>query len=103
MAPAVREDYARHFGGVEAIGALNQEEFLLASDLGTLGPPEALSDTARDRLESDVARLRGLGRLLATASRQMVGHLHGMGVKMDAKDRAALQREQAAPCLMPDA
>jgi hypothetical protein len=103
MPPAVRQDYAQHFGGVEAIGVMNQEEFLLASDLGTLGPPEALSDTTRDRLESDVARLRGLGRLLATASRQMVGHLKGMGIRMEAKDQAVLQREQAAPCLMPDA
>jgi hypothetical protein len=103
MPPNVRQDYAQHFGMTETMGALNQQEFTLASDLGTLGAPEVLSDTARDRLASDIARLRGLDRLIATASRQMAAHLQGMGIHMAAQDAATLKREQAAPCLMPDA
>jgi len=103
MPPGVRQDYAQHFGMTETMGALNLQEFTLASDLGTLGAPEMLSDTARDRLASDIARLRGLDRLIATAARQMVGHLQGMGIHMQAQDAATLKREQAAPCLMPDA
>jgi hypothetical protein len=103
MPRAVRQDYAEHFGMTETLGALNRQEFTLVSDLGTLGAPEVLSDTARDRLASDIARLRGLDRLMATASRQMVGHLQAMGIRMAAQDSATLKREQAAPCLMPDA
>lgn len=103
MSRAMRQDYARHFAMTETMGALNQQEFTLASDLGTLGPPETLSDTARDRLASDIARLRGLDRLIGTASRQTVGHLQGMGIHMGAQDATTLKREQAAPCPMPDA
>lgn len=103
MPLAVRQDYAQHFGLTETMGALNLQEFTLASDLGTLAAPEVLSDTARDRLASDIARLRGLDRLIATASRQMVAHLQGMGIHMQATDAATLKRELAAPCLMPDA
>jgi hypothetical protein len=103
MSPGQRQKYAVHFGAIDTMGALNQQEFLLASDLRTLGAPQELSDTARDRLASDIARLRGLGALIAVASRQMVAYLEPMGIQLDAQAQKTLKSELAKPCLMPDA
>lgn len=102
MPPDLRGVYAAHFNLVEVIRALNLQEFVLASDLDSLRAPTVLSDTARDRLASDIARMQGLNQMQALGARQMVDHLHGIGVEMSADEQAALKKEAAEPCLMPD-
>jgi len=77
------------------MSSLNQQEYIAASDLAGLEAPTALSDTARDRLTRDVARLTVLNRMLAIGSRQIVG-LVPKGIEMDCKAEAALKRELGA-------
>jgi hypothetical protein len=102
MRADVRQAYAQHFGSIPTFGALNQQEILLASDLHSLGAPTVLTDTSRDRLASDVARLQGLGRLTRLGARYMVGELRGMGIDMTPEHQARLKQELSKPCLMPD-
>jgi hypothetical protein len=102
MRADVREAYAEHFGLVVTMRALNQQEFVLASDLRSLGAPTVLSETARDRLASDVARLKGLNHMMALGSRSIVDQLHSIGVGLTREDQSRLKQELSAPCLMPD-
>lgn len=102
MSPDLRDVYAAHFGMVEILRGLNQQELLLSSDLDSLRAPATLSDTTRDRLASDIARLQGLNKMQAIGARQMAGRLQGLGVKLSAGQQAKLKDAAAEPCLMPD-
>jgi hypothetical protein len=96
-----RLNYAGAFGMIDALRGWNREEFDLWSDIGTLEVPSVLSDTARDRLQSDLARVSKLNMVISVSSQQLIDPVHAAGITLNADNRQQIGEEQARGCRMP--
>ena len=102
MKPEARIGYANIFGGLEALRALYMNGYALEDDLRTLETPGILNDVSRDRLESDIAHLRGAVLAEQGASSAFAHQVRAMGIELAEQQKVQLAKDRKAPCIMPD-
>lgn len=92
MSQDERNHYASLFGLVKPVAALHLLAFETSNDLLTLERHHRLTDTSRDRLQMDIARLRGLNAMLSMASQQFIDQTKSLHLQLDHEDQAALEQ-----------
>lgn len=88
--------YAQAFDAVPTLRSLNQQEFQLWTDLGTLADGKVRGDVGADRLLADISRLRGLNRIMAVGSGQLLDVLKRRGISPDADTLVQIRKAGCA-------
>jgi hypothetical protein len=101
MSADERAAYSQAYAIVDDLHDWNMKEFELTSELSTLRQPAVMTEVARDRLRSSIAKLRDLNAIMALASEQLIDqNLMPMGVRMR-PENAKLLKEVLNTCPMP--
>lgn len=103
MSLAERNRYAQAFELVRGLADLHRKAFETINDLGTLNEHLALTDVSRDRLQMEIARVRGLNSMMRLGSQQLIDHTTKMGIHVDADGYRELvkERDLARKCPFP--
>lgn len=91
--PHYRQQAPFTFGFISALGALTQEERRLATELGPLSYPIALTPDGKLSLLKTIAALRAMNRQAATTARDTLGNIRDLGEASTEDELAAMRKE----------
>lgn len=102
MTPEVRHRYANLFSMNAVLNDMNLDEFQTFAELRTIERHSELTETSRDRLAQNVARLRSYNELLTLAATQWLEVAQPLELQLSQADAEALQKPIPCPSLTID-
>jgi hypothetical protein len=90
MGAKQRAQFAGVYAFVRKMDQLARDEFAVATELKTLEHGGPLSDVSKDRLRTDVARVRGYNEVMVLGSRQFSELVRELGIELTPESRQEL-------------
>lgn len=90
MAPRERAEYAGVYSFVRRMQDLAFDEFAVATEFQMLDGGGSLSEATRDRLQANIARVRGYNQVLALGGIQISRQIRAIGVELSPQSREQL-------------